>query len=140
MIYKTTELIKREMDQYNFKYMVEEMEDMSVLSVAFVTCNGPHLQINFISDAEGVVLRVYGIVNDIEENKIHEVLRVINECNKEYSFLKFVLDEDNTVNMEFDFQHGIDEKQLGSEAIAIFVYISTVLDEAHYKLMKAILN
>lgn len=139
MIYKTTELIKQEMDQYNFKYTVEEKEDMSFLSVAFSISNGPLVQIIFISDSQGVVLRVYGIVNDIEENKIHEVLRVINECNREYSFLKFVL-EDNDVNMEFDFQHGIDENQIGSEATAIFVYIASVLDEAHCKLMKAILN
>lgn len=48
MSYKTTELIKAEMDKNELKYFVKNVGDKEVLGVRFSVHNGPNVKVNFI--------------------------------------------------------------------------------------------
>lgn len=99
MIYKATKLIKEEMERQGLKYSIEEFEDGSgsTLLVRFTINNGPSLRVKFISldDKNDVAIRLFRIVENVAESKINEMLKAVNECNCEYRYLKFILDEEH---------------------------------------------
>lgn len=41
------------------------------------------------------------------------MMKAIRKCNKRYRFVKFTLDEEQDVNIEYDFPFGIDDASLG---------------------------
>lgn len=72
--------------------------------------------------------------------KFVDVLNLINEINREYKFLKFVLDKDGDINIEYDLPHAMEEEYLGAEVMAIFVVIATVVDEVYGRFMNILWN
>lgn len=140
MIYKATKLIKEEMDRQGLKYSIEEFEDGSTLWVRFTINNGPSLQVKFISldDKNDVAIRLFRIVENVEESKVEEMLKAVNECNCEYRYLKFILDDECDVNIEYDLALRAEDTSVGAEACEILVRIVKIVDEVYPKFMKII--
>lgn len=140
MIYKATKLIKQEMDRQGMKYSVEEFDDSSVLFAGFGVDNGPNVRVQFVSqdNDNDVAVRLFGIINNVSERKVDAMIKVINECNNQYRFLKFVLDNDRDVNIEYDIPLRAGDASVGAEACEIFVRIMKIADEVYPKFMKVI--
>ena len=140
MIYKATKLIKEEMDRQGLKYSIEEFEDGSTLWVRFTINNGPSLRVKFISldDKNDVAIRLFRIVENVEESKVEEMLKAVNECNCEYRYLKFILDDECDVNIEYDLALRAEDTSIGAEACEILVRIVRIVDEVYPKFMKII--
>lgn len=140
MIYKATKLIKEEMERQGLKYSIEEFEDGSTLWVRFTINNGPSLQVKFISldDKNDVAIRLFRIVENVEESKVEEMLKAVNECNCEYRYLKFILDDECDVNIEYDLALRAEDTSVGAEACEILVRIVKIVDEVYPKFMKII--
>lgn len=142
MIYKATKLIKEEMERQGLKYSIEEFEDGSgsTLLVRFTINNGPSLRVKFISldDKNDVAIRLFRIVENVAESKINEILKAVNECNCEYRYLKFILDEEHDVNIEYDLALRAEDTSIGAEACEILVRIVRIVDEVYPKFMKII--
>lgn len=142
MIYKATKLIKEEMERQGLKYSIEEFEDGSgsTLLVRFTINNGPSLRVKFISldDKNDVAIRLFRIVENVEESKINEMLKAVNECNCEYRYLKFILDEEHDVNIEYDLALRAEDTSIGAGACEILVRIVRIVDEVYPKFMKII--
>lgn len=138
MIYKATELIKEEMDQRKIKYSVREYADKSEISASFAIENGPCVDVKFISCGDDdVALRVFSIVNHVSDDKVIEMMKAIRKCNKRYRFVKFTLDEEQDVNIEYDFPFGIDEASLGKVVGEMLGLVLRITDESYPELMQA---
>lgn len=138
MIYRATELIKEEMDQKGMKYSIREYADSSVLSASFGIENGPRVNVKFISRGDrDVALRLFSIVHHVTEDKTGEMLKAINKCNSKYRYLKFTLDEDQDVNIEYDFPLDIDDASFGKAVCGMLVLIVRIVNEAYPELMQA---
>lgn len=103
-----------------------------------VHCNGPGVDVLFVSvdDSNAVMVRLFGIISNVEEDKIGEMLQVINECNGQYRYAKFFLDSESDINIEYDFPARTDDSHIGPMACEIFVRIMRIVDECYPKLMK----
>lgn len=140
MVYKATKLIKQEMDRQGLKYSVEEYDDRSILFAGFGIENGPSVRVQFISrdNDNDVAIRLFRMVNNVAESKVNKMTEAINECNNQYRYLKFVLDADRDVNIEYDIPVKAGDDTVGAEACEIFVRIMKVADEVYPKFMKVI--
>lgn len=140
MIYKATKLIKQEMDRQGMKYSVEEFDDRSILFAGFGIDNGPNVRVQFVStdNDNDVGIRLFGMVNNVAESKVDRMIRVINECNNQYRYVKFVLDKDRDVIIEYDIPLRSGDTTVGAEACEIFVRIMKIADDAYPKFMKVI--
>lgn len=140
MIYKATKLIKQEMDRKDMKYSIEDFDDRSILFAGFGVDNGPNVRVQFISqdNDNDVAIRVYGIVNNVAESKVGKMIEVVNECNCKYRYVKFTLDKDRDINIEYDLPLKGGDSTVGAEACEIFWRIVKIADEAYPKFMKVI--
>lgn len=140
MIYKATRLIKQEMDDAGIKYAMHESEERSYISAGFGIDNGPSVRVDFISrdDDNDVAMRVFGLLNNVAADKADAVLKVVNECNSSYRFLKFVFDKDNDVNIEYDFPTSLGDKEVGRTACVLFANVWSIAEKVYPEFMKAI--
>lgn len=138
MIHKATQLIKEAMDNEELKYSIEESDDRSVVLAGFGIKNGPSVRVQFISSDEDndVAIRLYGVVNEVSEEKMGEMQKVINECNNHYRYLKFTLDNDRDINVEYDLPVRADDSCVGPMACEIFIRIMKIVDECYPKFMR----
>ena len=140
MIYKATKLIQAAMDEKGIKYAVDETDRSSFLTAAFGVDNGPNVSVRFISNDNDndVAVRLYCLLNSVSEDKCANVLKVINELNCKYRFVKFVLDKDNDVSIECDIPLESGDEYVGKEACEIFIRIMKIADDAYPQLMHAL--
>lgn len=140
MIYKATKLIKQEMDKQELNSSINEYEKSSNVVAGYNIQNGPYIQVDFISsdDDNDVAVRVFGFINHVAEDKEEKILKVINECHAEYRYLKFVLDEDGDVNIEYDFPVKLDDATVGVVAYELFVRCVKIAEKCYPMFMKAI--
>lgn len=139
MIYKATNLIKQEMDKQDLNCSIKEYDDSSDVIACYNIENGPTIQIHFISsdDDNDVSVRVYDFIHHVAEDKEEKILRVINECNAAKRYLKFVLDSERDVNIEYDFPLKADDAAVGAEAYEMLVRYVNIIEECYPLFMKA---
>ena len=140
MIYKATKLIKQEMDKQGLKYSIEEFDNSSVVFAGFGIEKGANIRVQFVSqdNDNDVAIRLYGLVNNVGTDKLDKVLRVINECNMNYRYVKFVLDKDRDINIEYDIPMKASDATVGAEACEVFIRIMKIADECYPKIMSAL--
>ena len=143
MIYKATKLIKEELDRRDvsrdIKYAAEEFGEVSALLVEFDIDNGPTVTMQFIStdDENDVAVYLPGIVKNIEESKVDEMMKVVNECNCAYSHIKFCMNKDH-VDIEYNLPIEIGDHTVGAAACEIFERIVSAADEVYPRFMRVI--
>lgn len=138
MIYKATNLIKQEMEEKGLYCSINEDDDISDVVVGFGIENGPDVDVHFISsdNDNDVIVRVFGFINHVAGDKEDKILKVINECNDTYRYLKFVLSNGNNVDIAYDFSMKIDDASVGVEAFNIFAQCVTIVRECYPMFMK----
>jgi hypothetical protein len=143
MIYKATELIKQEFEHREYPYTVKEVDNISAVLAEFDIKNGPNVCVQFqsIDNDNDVTIRSYGLVKNVTDDKVDIILRLINEYNRHYRYLKFFWDkEDREVNLAYDLPSKITDASVGTSAWEIFVRVYQITSEVYQEFMREIIN
>lgn len=137
MIRPATMAIQKTFDEKNIKYRVNQVGDSSIVEAGFVLDNGPNVIVRFISrdDDNDVAVRVFDLVK-VKEDQQESMIKVINDLNKEFRFLKFVIHDTGSVHVENDLY--LRTENVGEVAAEMFVRYMQILKQAYPKLMKAL--
>lgn len=137
MIRPATMAIQKTFDEKNIKYRVNQVGDSSIVEAGFVLDNGPNVIVRFISrdDDNDVAVRVFDLVK-VKEDQQETMIKVINDLNKEFRFLKFVIHDTGSVHVENDLY--LRTENVGEVAAEMFVRYMQILKQAYPKLMKAL--
>ena len=119
----------------DLKVFTEEYEKSSEVWLQFGIKNGGSYRIKFISrdDDNDVAVRVFGIIS-VEEDQKEKLLPALNELNNKYRFMKFVLDDDGDVNMEYDYP--LRDPDPAASAQEMVIRIVKMVDDAYPLLMR----
>ena len=138
MIFAATKAIEAAMKAKELKYSIRESEKTSAVRVGFDR-DGFSAAFHFISsdDDTDVAVRILDLVT-IPEPKRASILTTLNELNNEYRYLKFCLDGDGDVRVEYDFPVSTPMDQVGAFAYEVLARGVKICDDAYPRLMKAI--
>ena len=137
MFKMTTAIYNALKDEDGLKVFTDESEKSSNVWLQFGIKNGGSYRIKFISrdDDNDVAVRVYGLVS-LEKDKSNAVLPILNQLNNKYRFVKFVLDDDGDVNIEYDYLMNCPNP--AASARELIIRLVNIVDEAYPELMRAL--
>lgn len=140
MIFNATNLISETFDQREVKYRINEMENASDIEAGFKIKGGPAVSVRFISTDQknDVAVRVFGLINEVPEERQMAVLEACNRLTKEIRFVKFCLDSNNDVNVEYDFLSNTSDECIGECCLEIFARLMMILDEKYHVFAEAL--
>lgn len=128
--------IKRVLDETKTKYR-EESNGRQWEIVTGFTGKEKNYLIKFISTGSNddtLAMRIFGIVS-VERSQYSRVYPVLNKLQDTYRFLRFTLDGDGDVNVEYDLT--CCDKDAGLVALELIVRITKILDDAYPELKRA---
>lgn len=134
-MYQAISEIHRAFDKAGLKHSVENRgSHWSVES----GMSGEASTYNFIfykTDDSGndVSVRVFRLAT-VPQNKRIEAYRCINRLQQKYRYVRFVLDDDGDVNMEYDFPASY--SPIGEGAVEMFTRCTAILDKVYPELMR----
>lgn len=137
MIYQATKLIHQHLSQAEgLKAFIDETENTSAVWLQFGIKNGGSYRIRFIStdNDNDVAVRIFSLLS-VEDDKRPQVLQALNTLNRRFRFVKFTLDDDGDVNVEYDFP--VSAGNLAAASKELVVRIVSIVDKAYPELMKA---
>lgn len=137
MIYKATKAIEADFRASGIKFRVEEGDNNSRVVAGFTPKNGTPVRAQFISndDDNDVSVRLYTLIHATDDSR-DAILKVVNECNRKYRYCKFVLDDDNDVNVEYDFL--LRSENIGPMATEYFIRLMKIVENVYPLFMKAL--
>ena len=80
-------------------------------------------------------MRAFNIVPSVPEAKRTVMLNTINRCNEKYRFIKYTLQEDNSLSAQYDMP--IRSDCIGEAAVEIAIRFLQIIDESYPEFMKA---
>lgn len=124
----TMEIIQ-EFDSANIKYDAVDNQDANYSYVA--------ASFKFISnDDDGdVEVRAFSLAH-IPDERLAGALKLVNELNRRFRYVKFVIGEDNDVNAEYDLP--LRNANIGPCATEMFIRCMKIIDVALPELMHLI--
>lgn len=124
-------------NQDGFKVFTGETDSSSHVWLQFSVENGSSYRIYFISndDDNDVSVRVYGLIS-VDESRREKLIPVINDLNCKYRYVKFVLDNDGDVNIEYDYP--IRCLNPAASAGEIVLRFTKIIDDSYPTLMRAL--
>lgn len=136
-MFAATQAIADALRERNVTFKVEDMEKISAIRLTFAGDNVSSCTIHFISKDDGndFALRIFKVAHAPEEKR-DEVLKTVNECNATYRHLKFIMDKDGDVNVEFDSPVMVNNP--GEVAFEMLSRAMHTVDEAYPKFMRVI--
>ena len=132
----THEIYKELSKDSNLKVFTDETSSSSYVWLQFGIKNGGSYRIRFISrdDDHDVAVRVFSLVS-VEPDCQNKILSTVNELNAQYRFVKFAMDDDGDINLEYDYP--VSDPNPAASARELVIRISNIVDEAYPKLMRA---
>lgn len=139
-MYKATGLIQEVFDKKGVKYRVDTAGNAEIVCAGFSIDEGPFVIARFISrdNDNDVALRVLSLINNVPEAKRARVMEACNVLNNKVRYMKFYIDEDGDVNVEFDFPVNVCDECLGEAAYEMFQRIMAILKGEYTLFMKAL--
>ena len=133
-------LITKEFDNKEVKYRVKSAEGQEEIQAGFSIKSGPLVTVKYIvrDDDNDVGIRVFSLINEVEPSKRASIIEACNELNRKVRFCKFVLDDDNDVNLEADMPMHMSDECLGAVAFEFFIRIMKMLNNEYGELMMAL--
>lgn len=116
---------------------VEEDDTFSAVCLDRTTGYGSQYTIRFISQDEDndVAVRVFDLLS-VKEPSRGRVLPVINSLNNRFRYVKFTLEQDGSVNAEYDYP--VPTIHPANSAQEMIGHFTRIIDEAYPELMKAL--
>ena len=124
----------------DIKFRVNEHEASEDIEAGFGIDNGPSVIVRFISrdDDNNVAVRIFSLINNVSESKRPRMLALINDLNHKLRFLKFNLDSDGDVNIEYDMPLHTADDCLGEMAYELFMHMMFVTEREYGQFMKVL--
>ena len=136
-MHQATRAIIDAFNEKDIKYAVEENDKFSYVKAGFHSETGTPVTVMFISSDEDNDVAVFtDSLVKLPEAKLPELFRVVNELNRDCRYLKFVVNKDNDLRVEFDLPIRTDN--VGPVAVEIFIRVMKTVDEKLPIMMKAI--
>ena len=131
MLFHATTLISESFDRHELKYRINEMKNASEIEAAFSIKGGPTVSVRFISENEenAVAVRVFGLINKVPEEKREAVLEACNSLSEGIRFVKFCMNSDADVNVEYDFLDNVSDECIGECCVELFSRLMWILNE-----------
>ncbi len=138
--YKATKLIVDVFRDNDLKFDVDSNLHQEVIRAGFSIDGGPRVIAAFISrdDDNDVALRILGLITKVPEEKRTRVMEACNILNTKIRYLKFNVDVDGDINVEYDFPINSGDDCLGTMAVEMFARTMKILDAEYKIFMKAI--
>ena len=131
----TIKEIKEAFDATDTKYSVNHFGDQWEL-VAGINGKANIFEIKFISKEaanSAVALRVFSLAH-VENHQKSRILRTLNRLNDKYRFVRFTLDSDNDIKVEYDFPEKT--QNIGAVALEMLLRTVSIVDSAYPELMR----
>jgi len=137
MIRKATTAIARAYDALEWTYTIDEVGDKSVLKTKFNAKQVGTIEILYFSadDDNDVAVRVMCFVKGIKA-KEPELINAINELNNTYRFVKFVLDDDCDIRIEYDYP--VRCADVGQMSVEVANRLVDICEKAYPVIMRAL--
>ena len=134
MIHAATQAIADYFDTVNIRYDIEERPKHSEVDAGFRGDVLDRALVRFISSDEDMDVSVrvfnYGGFEVTDSNRA-AMLRACNTSNNKYRFVKFTVDTDDTINVEYDFPVETDPESIGPVCKEIFHRMMDILDKCY---------
>ena len=139
-MFNTIRLITGGLDAHGVKYIFREEEQYQEVQVPFGIKNGPFVNVRFISHNHGndTAVRIMNLVNKVPDEKHFRMLEVCKTLNSKFRFVKFNMDQDNDLHVEYDFPQSTGSECLGEMSFEIFIRILQILNEGFPFIAKAL--
>ena len=138
-MHQATMEICQEFDRVKIKYDVVDNQDrdFSYVDANFKSERGTIVSIKFVSedDDADVQVRAFSLAH-VPDERLGDVLKVINNLNCKYRFVKFLIDRENDVALECDLP--MNNANIGPCATEMFIRSMKIIDEALPEIMRAI--
>ena len=138
--FKAINLITQTFEKHGVKFKVVEAPSAEIIIAGFSINGGPQVEEWFISRDNGndVAARVFRLVTRTPEDRRSRIEDACNILNRKVRHLKFSMDTDGDVNVEYDFPEYTPDNGIGEMALEIFVRTMKTLDSEYQIFMKAI--
>ena len=138
--YNATNLIVETFEKHDVKFDVRTCYDSEHVIAGFPIDCGPSVIMSFISrdDDNDVAVRVLGLLTRTPKSKRARVLEACNILNRKVRHMKFVLDRDGDISIEYDFPIHTPDEGVGEMAFEIFVRTMQILDREYNIFMTAL--
>ena len=138
--FKATNLIAEIFEKRGVSFDVKEMGGDEVLCAGFPVDCGPNVVMQFISsdNDNDVAARIFGLITKTPKEKRPRVMEACNILNRKIRYMKFYVDGDGDINVEYDFPVHTPDEGVGEIAFEIFLRMMTILDSEYSIFMKAL--
>ena len=135
-MFKATAEIKKVFDKKGIKYRLVDKDEISYVEAGIRGENFSSVDVCFFSrdNDNDVSVRVMQICK-VQKDKLGKMLVAINQCNNKFRYVKFVMDNDYDINLEYDMP--LKNTDVGEIAMEMLVRIMKIMEEAYPILMKA---
>ena len=138
--YPAIKLLTEAFDAHGIKYFITENVQGQEIHVLFGIKNGPLADVRYVSfnRAGDITVRINNLVNAVPHEKRIKVLEAINFLNNKYRFLRFHMDSDNNVHVQYDFLANTANNCLGEMAFEIFLRTMQILNAGYMMIANAL--
>lgn len=138
--FNATNLIAETFEKRGVKFDVVSHHGSEQVLVDFPVDCGPNVIMRFISrdNDNDVAARIFGLITNTPKEKRTRVMEACNVLNNKIRYIKFYLDTDGDINIEYDFPVHSPDDGIGEMAFEIFVRMMQVLDSEYSIFMKAL--
>lgn len=153
--YEVNEEITKKFDEIGIHYRVDNNTPLlEIVEAGFPIKCGPSAFMRFIShsDDNDIAVRVYGIMTIIPKEKHARIREVCNFLNRERRYMKYILDEHGSVNVEYDFHRDCPANFIAGICVKMFIgwahnissdyklFIKAAYTDGHLSLNRRILS
>lgn len=138
--FKAINLIAEAFAKRGVKFDVVNYHGSEQLLAAFPVDCGPNVIMRFIScdNDNDVAVRIFGLISNTPKEKRYRIMDACNVLNHKIRYIKFYLDTDGDINVEYDFPVRSPDDGIGEMAFEIFVRMMQILDSEYSIFMKAL--
>lgn len=138
--FKAINLIAETFEKRGVKFDVVSHHGSEQLLAGFSVDCGPNVIMRFIShdNDNDVAARIFGLISNTPKEKRTRVMEACNALNHKIRYVKFYLDTDGDINVEYDFPVHSPDDGIGEMAFEIFVRMMQILDSEYSIFMKAL--
>lgn len=138
--FKAINLIAETFEKRGIKFDVVSHHGSEQLLAGFSVDCGPNVIMRFISrdNDNDVAVRIFGLISTTPKEKRARVMEACNVLNHKIRYMKFDLDTDGDINVEYDFPVHSPDDGIGEMAFEIFVRMIQILNSKYNIFMKAL--
>ncbi len=138
--FNATNLIAETFEKRGIIFDVVSHNDSEQILAGFSVECGPNVIMRFISDGNNndVAARIFGLITNTPKEKRSRVIEACNMLNNKIRYMKFYLDTEGDINVEYDFPVHSPDNGIGEMAFEIFVRTMKILDSEYSIFMKAL--